>query len=49
MNQLIEVGFRIEKVVEEVRMDPDAKNENSWYSDMKAKHFPATFIIKATK
>jgi len=49
INQLIEVGFTIEKVIEEVRLDTETKNEHSWYSDIKARNFPATFIIKAKK
>lgn len=49
INQLIEAGFRIEKVIEEVRVHHAMKNENSWYSTVKAEYFPATFIVKAAK
>lgn len=51
INQLIEVGFVVEKVIEEVRLDSETtmNNENTWYSDIKAKAFPATFIIKVNK
>ncbi len=49
LNQLIEAGFQIEKVVEEVRLDTETKHKSSWYSNVKAMMFPATFIVKAKK
>ncbi|MCJ8010764.1 class I SAM-dependent methyltransferase [Paenibacillus sp. KQZ6P-2] len=49
INELIEVGFIIEKVLEEVKIDRETKNENSWYSSIKAELYPATFIIKCKK
>ncbi|MFB9277647.1 class I SAM-dependent methyltransferase [Cohnella cellulosilytica] len=49
INGLIEAGFVIDKVFEEISIDRDTKNENSWYSSIKAELFPATFIIKCTK
>lgn len=49
INELIQAGFQIEKVLEEVRLDQETKNEHSWYSDVKAGYFPATFIIKSKK
>ncbi|MGN7358452.1 class I SAM-dependent methyltransferase [Paenibacillus sp. SAF-054] len=48
INALIETGFIIEKVMEEVELD-DTQNENSWYSVAKASYFPATMIIKCRK
>ncbi len=49
INGLIEAGFVVEKVLEEVRIDRETKNENSWYSNVKADLFPATFIVKCRK
>lgn len=49
INELIETGFIIEKVLEEVILDRETKNENSWYSNIKADFFPATLIIKCKR
>lgn len=51
LNELIENGFMIEKVVEEVEQDNsnESNDDRSWYSYGKAKFFPATFIIKSRK
>lgn len=51
INTLIQVGFEIEKVVDDVVL-PDKVPEGNdlrWYSVDKAKLIPATFIIKARK
>jgi SAM-dependent methyltransferase len=49
LNDLIDTGFIIEKVLEEVNIDRETKNDNSWYSSIKAGFFPATFIIKCKR
>ncbi|NRG47194.1 class I SAM-dependent methyltransferase [Bacillus sp. CRN 9] len=51
INTLIDNGFIIEKVIEEVRMsEADVeKHQNRWYSDKKAKSIPTTLIIKCRK
>lgn len=50
INTLIESGFIIEKVIDEVAL-PATPTENpaKWYSTQKAQLVPATFIIKASK
>ncbi|WP_197480289.1 class I SAM-dependent methyltransferase [Fictibacillus phosphorivorans] len=50
INTLIEAGFMIEKVIDDVCL-PDEQSENpaKWYSTQKANLVPATFIIKASK
>lgn len=51
LNELIENGFMIEKVVEEVEKDESngSADDHSWYSYGKAKFIPATFIVKCRK
>ncbi len=51
INTLIETGFTIEKVIDEVVLpeDMDSESPSKWYSSQKAKLVPATFIIKASK
>jgi SAM-dependent methyltransferase len=51
INTLIEVGFEIEKVIDEVALPDEVPEGNHlrWYSVEKAKLVPATFIIKAKK
>lgn len=51
INTLIECGFTIDKVIDDV-IFPDNKvsdNPSKWYSTQKAQLVPATFIIKAYK
>jgi SAM-dependent methyltransferase len=51
INTLVQVGFEIEKVIDDVVL-PDVVpegNELRWYSVEKAKLIPATFIMKARK
>lgn len=51
INTLIETGFTIEKVIDDVIL-PDNETSDSpskWYSTQKAELVPATFIIKASK
>lgn len=51
INTLIEVGFEIEKVIDDVVLPDEVPEGNDlrWYSVEKAKLIPATFIIKARK
>ncbi|WP_203247358.1 class I SAM-dependent methyltransferase [Sporosarcina beigongshangi] len=51
INTLIECGFQIEKVIEEVSLSEEdrKKHTNSWYSYEKAKMMPTTLIIKCKK
>ncbi|MEK5040343.1 class I SAM-dependent methyltransferase [Sporosarcina sp. FSL K6-3457] len=51
INTLIECGFQIEKVIEEVSLSEEDKEKhtNSWYSYEKAKMMPTTLIIKCKK
>ncbi|MBT2691271.1 class I SAM-dependent methyltransferase [Bacillus sp. ISL-47] len=51
INLLIENGFKIEKVVEDIRLsEKDLRmHENRWYSYEKAKALPAAFIIKSRR
>jgi len=51
INTLIECGFQIEKVIEEVSLTEEDKKKhtNSWYSYEKAKMMPTTLIIKCKK
>ncbi|WP_268876183.1 MULTISPECIES: class I SAM-dependent methyltransferase [Bacillaceae] len=50
INTLIECGFTIEKVIDDVEL-PNTPSEDAskWYSTQKAELVPATFIIKASK
>jgi len=50
INTLTEVGFMIEKVIEDVVLPENEKDDQrKWYSTQKAKLVPATFIVKVTK
>ncbi|MCH7322092.1 class I SAM-dependent methyltransferase [Solibacillus sp. MA9] len=51
INTLIESGFTIEKVIDDVMLPEDESSDNPsrWYSTQKAELVPATFIIKASK
>ncbi|MEI4771457.1 class I SAM-dependent methyltransferase [Psychrobacillus sp. FJAT-51614] len=51
INTLIECGFTIEKVIDEVIFSDNniSENPSKWYSTQKAQLLPATFIIKAYK
>lgn len=51
MNTLINNGFRIEKVIEDVRLTEEdiQRHTNRWYSYEKAKAIPTTLIIKCQK
>ncbi|MED4018853.1 class I SAM-dependent methyltransferase [Sutcliffiella cohnii] len=50
INTLIETGFKIEKVMDDVVIPADATTDPArWYFRQKAELMPATFIIKATK
>ena len=51
INTLIESGFTIEKIVDDVVLPENSISDNpmEWYSTQKAQLVPATFIIKVTK
>jgi SAM-dependent methyltransferase len=50
INTLIETGFTIEKVVDEVVLQvKDSDDPTKWYSTQRAQLVPSTFIIKASK
>lgn len=49
LNLLIESGFKVERVIEDVELQNDGEGQNFWYHSQKAEQFPATFIIKAEK
>lgn len=51
INTLIESGFTIEKVIDDVFIPENNLSDNplKWYSTQKAQLVPATFIIKASK
>ncbi len=49
INTLIECGFTIEKVIDDVVMSDKETSPTKWYSNQKAELLPATFIIKARK
>ncbi|MCA1058836.1 class I SAM-dependent methyltransferase [Rossellomorea aquimaris] len=51
LNTLINNGFMIEQVIEEVRLSEEdvEKHSNRWYSFDKASHVPTTLIVKARK
>ncbi len=50
INSLIEAGFLLEKIIDDVALPGIPSDEPSkWYSTQKAELVPATFIIKATK
>lgn len=50
INTLIETGFTIEKVIDDVVLPTTiTENPSKWYSTQRASLVPATFIIKATK
>jgi SAM-dependent methyltransferase len=51
VNLLIDNGFKIEKVVEDVSLSDEdiQRHANRWYSYEKAKDLPAAFIIKSRK
>lgn len=50
INTLIQTGFTIQKVIDDVSLPEDTLDDPTrWYSIQKAKLVPATFIIKALK
>lgn len=51
INTLIENGFRIEKMVEDVRYSEKLKtrHENRWYNEAKVSAIPTTIIFKCSK
>jgi ubiquinone/menaquinone biosynthesis C-methylase UbiE len=50
VNELIDAGFVIDKVIEESNVDEnDTSNTNKWYSGVKARIIPSTLIIKSHK
>jgi ubiquinone/menaquinone biosynthesis C-methylase UbiE len=50
INELIEVGFIIDKVIEDSKVDDnDTSNPSKWYSGSKARVIPSTLIIKSHK
>ena len=51
INSLIETGFTLEKVIDQVVLPEETTSDNpsQWYSPQKAELVPATFIIKARK
>ena len=51
LNTLIKNGFKIEKVIEDVRLSNEdiQRHPNRWYSFEKAKAIPTTIIIKSQK
>ena len=51
INTLIETGFTIEKVIEDVVLPKNINSDNPsrWYSSQRAQLVPATFIIRASK
>lgn len=51
INTLIENGFRIEKMVEDVRLSEELKtrHENRWYNEAKVSALPTTIIFKCSK
>lgn len=51
INLLIETGFRIEQLIEDVALTEEDRehHENRWYSYDQAKLIPTTFIMKCTK
>ncbi|MGG0824840.1 class I SAM-dependent methyltransferase [Paenibacillus turicensis] len=50
INELINAGFVIDKVIEDSKVDDnDTSNSSKWYSAAKAKIIPATLIIKCHK
>ncbi|WP_404452217.1 methyltransferase domain-containing protein [Virgibacillus necropolis] len=51
VNTLINHGFRIEKMIEDVRLTEEDvhRHANRWYSFEKAKSIPTTLIIKSQK
>ncbi|MEH7885031.1 class I SAM-dependent methyltransferase [Bacillus sp. JJ1609] len=51
INTLIENGFRIEKMVEDIRLSEELKtrHENRWYSEAKVSALPTTIIFKCSK
>lgn len=51
INTLIENGFRIERMVEDVRYSEELKtrHENRWYNEAKVAALPTTIIFKCSK
>ncbi|WP_159888577.1 class I SAM-dependent methyltransferase [Paenibacillus puerhi] len=50
INELINTGFVIDKVIEDSRVDDnDTSNSSKWYSGTKARIIPSTLIIKCHK
>jgi ubiquinone/menaquinone biosynthesis C-methylase UbiE len=50
INELINTGFVIDKVIEDSRVDDnDTSHSSKWYSGTKARIIPSTFIIKCHK
>lgn len=51
VNTLIECGFRIEKILDDVNIPEESNvgDPNKWYATQKAALLPATFIVNARK
>jgi SAM-dependent methyltransferase len=50
INTLIDTGFIIEKVIDDVCLpDESSENPSKWYSTQKASLVPSTLIVKASK
>lgn len=51
INELVQSGFSIERIVEEYRSDSSIidDNPNNWYCSQRAKSIPATIIFKCRK
>ncbi|SNX70701.1 hypothetical protein SAMN05877753_104269 [Bacillus oleivorans] len=50
INTPVEVGFSVEKVIEDVILPENASDDPSkWYSTQRAELVPASFIMKAAK
>ncbi|GGE33185.1 hypothetical protein GCM10011391_09800 [Pullulanibacillus camelliae] len=49
INALLEMGFKLERVIDDVVFPEQAADVSRWYSTAKAELLPATFIVKARK
>jgi ubiquinone/menaquinone biosynthesis C-methylase UbiE len=51
VNSLVEAGFKIEKIIEEIRVSEEllSRDSNRWYNWEKVKAVPTTVIFKCTK
>ncbi|ANE45170.1 hypothetical protein SY83_01160 [Paenibacillus swuensis] len=49
INELIQAGFQIERVVEDVVIQEEINSDAVWYTHQKAVLIPPAFIIKCTK